>query len=223
MKRMTVATLVLFLSSAMASCKQRGDSSEVRSAGRRVGSFKDLAAVETTVKSRIVPDSFFSLARFLDHNGEDGLRPLLGGYDGRLGSSSLQNASPNAVNTMLWQIVMEGAATYVASNVCEDTPRQSTLTVTAEDGTPDSSGLERHFQQVAKAICDWPAGGEDHGKTLREFWLDMMRYDAPQAEMEDWVSQVTSADGPISQLKGEALVKDLVQSILMHPFFLLEQ
>ena len=107
---------------------------------------------------------------------------------------------------MLWQIVMEGAAKDISQSAC--------------GGGFD---LETHFKQTAKTICDWPAGTEDHGKTLREFWLDLMRYDAPQAEMEAWVDQMTASGGPVSTLQGQALVKDLTQSILMNSFFLLEQ
>jgi len=208
MKFKLVAFFLVSMSSLLAiSCKQRDENSDLASAGRRVGSFKGLAAVETTIKGRIMlPTSYFDLAQFLGDSSEDGLPFLLGAYDGRPGSSSLQNATPNAVNTMLWQIVMEGAASTIAVKSCST-----------------GNELEPHFKQVAKKICDWPTGSDDRAKTLREFWLDLMRYDAPQAEMEAWVGQMTASGGSVATLQGQALVKDLTQSILMNPFFLLEQ
>jgi len=207
MKRTKVAFILLGMSLMVVSCKHRGEDSELQSGGRRVGSFKGLAAVQTTVKGRIMlPTSYFDLAQFLGDSSDDGLPALLGAYDGRPGSSSLQNATPNAVNTMLWQIVMDGASALIATKAC-------------------SGGieLETHFKQVSKKICDWPTGADDRAQTLREFWLNLMRYDAPQAEMEAWVSQMTASGGVVTTLQGQALVKDLTQSILMNPFFLLEQ
>lgn len=208
MKLKSIAFFWVSMSSLLvASCKQRSDDSELQSAGRRVGSFKGLAAVETTIKGRIMlPNSYFDLAQYLGDSSEDGLPSLLGAYDGRPGSSSLQNATPNAVNTMLWQIVMDGAASAIATKACSG-----------------GNELETHFKQAAKKICDWPTGADDRAQTLREFWLDLMRYDAPQAEMEAWVGQMTASGGSVATLQGQALVKDLTQSILMNPFFLLEQ
>jgi hypothetical protein len=192
----------------MASCRHGSNNNEFSSTGRRVGSFKGLIAVELAVKNRIMlPRSYFSLGEFLQSYDGEGLPILLGAYDGVSGSSSLQNATPNAVNTMLWEIVMDGAATVIAVKSC----------------SAAGIDLEAHFHQAAKTICEWPAGAVDHTQTLRDFWLDLMRYDAPQAEMEDWVSKMTAATAAPGALEGQALVKDLTQSILMNPYFLLEQ
>lgn len=190
------------------SCKHRGNDSELHSGGRRIGSFKGLATVQMTIKGRLyLPSTFFDLKSFLGDYSDEGLTTLLGAYDGRSGSSSLQNAAPNAVNTMLWQIVMDGAASQIAEYACVN----------------NYPLLDTHFEQVANKVCKWPSGADDRAQTLREFWLDLMRYDAPQAEMEAWVAQMTAPSGTVDTLKGEILVKELTQSILMNPYFLLEQ
>lgn len=200
-----LATATALLS--VAACRQRDEGGELASVGRRVGSYKGLAAIESALKTRVFPnDTYFSLGNYLGENNEAGLPSLLGTYDGRPGSSSLQNAAPNAVNTMLWQIVMEGAAVSISFNAC----------------AASASTLEAHLKQTAKTICDWPLGSPDRTKTLQEFWLDLMRYDAPKAEMDAWIRHVSTADTPFAALQGQALVKDLTQSILMNPYFLLE-
>ena len=209
MKISLIAGTLFALMISLAGCRKHGQGSELASSGRRIGHYKGITVVDSTIKQRIVVRSgYFDLLPFLDSFSLEGLPALLGAYDGRPGNSTFQNAAPNAVNTMLWEIVMEGAATAIA-----------------EEGCSSRLGwLESHFRQVVKTICDWPAATADHSETLREFWLALMRYDAPQAEMEAWVAQMSILPvGSETTLTGVPLVKDLTQSILMNPYFLFEQ
>src|SRR6185437_16949201 len=102
---------------------------------------------------------------------------LLGSYDDNSGNDAFRNGDPNALNMLLWQMLLQLTTSDIASH-CKK-----------EEKLPYSA----FFQSVIDPLCDWPspaAKTEDH---LRNFWLALMGYDAPEEEFLAWEKFATTS------------------------------
>jgi hypothetical protein len=188
-------------------CKRRSTpESDLFNNARPVGSYKGVAAVENIIRQRIWKEDYFRLGSYLGDSGDDGISLLLGSYDGATGLARLHNPTPNPVNTMLWAILMDKFAAEVVHLLCQ--------------GGVDPR-IEYHFGQAAIYFCDNTDITEDDSKRLQALWLRVMRYDAPQSEMQAWISEVQSNRGVFASKLEHRKIKTLLQSLLMHPYFLL--
>lgn len=181
-------------------CRTAGhpDDAQAMESGLQVGALRGFAATEMMIKSRLTLPNIhvFNLAQFLNASSGDGITLLLGGYQGNAGSSTLRNATPNAVNMMLWRIALSGAAAKIANQACNQ----------------DAYGLKPHFVTAAAKLCTPPEDPAVRVAALKEIWLATMRYDAPKAEMDAWLASPTTAS---ADLKG------VLESIFLDPYFLI--
>ncbi|MCX6129310.1 MAG: hypothetical protein NTX25_09650, partial [Proteobacteria bacterium] len=136
------------------------------------------------------------------------LESLMGAFSEIIGHSSQESATPNAVNSLLWQIAMEGQAKDLAEMVC----------------LPSSiSLLQAEFYNPAHNLCSDPVNLLSAGQDLEDLWLAIARYDAPEAEMRAWIADEQAEDGILaSASSGKERVSQLLQSIFLNPYFLLE-
>ena len=211
------------------------DLSNVAEAGLQVGGLKGAAVIEATIRNRIfLPNvNYYYLGSYVGDFSANGLLSLLGGYSATLGTSSLKNATPNSVNMMLWRIAMIGSAKFLGGLACK--PNVETL-------------LNPHFFAASHALCSAAiasgmagnASGADAGSgsgadaglgsttisqaeretLLKNFWLAVMRYDAPQTEMTAWIDEMGKAGSPLDTMPADQLLPYLMQTILMNPYFL---
>ena len=197
--------IVLCLSSACRTTSK--DQSDLMVGGREVGGFKGLTTVEAILKGRLFKDpNYFTMAGILDQsNMAGGLSDLLGAYNAANPKSKLENASPNAVNVLLWKILMTEVAKSLATFSCfSDTQ------------------LEMHFAEAAKHFCTEDIAASERSILLQRLWLAIMRYDAPRAEMDQWIDEIQKDDSIINNADRHFRLKNLYLSILMNPYFLLE-
>ncbi len=207
MRRLTFSALLVLMTLTL-SCNESPELSRTAGLGQRVGWFKDWRIVEQSMRARLVqPNSSFRLLTFLGDYNPDGLASLLGGFAGNSGETRQQNAIPNAVNSMLWQVIMNGASASLAQAACRTT------------GTELSAG----FRPIATQICNWRTREDRNPAALEELWLAIVRYDLPEAEFQAFLSLVLQPDSPLATLHGEELLRELLLSVFSHPHFLLHQ
>lgn len=182
----------------MAACGQKSESpSELMAEGRQIGSFRGLVQIE-----RLINDRLYRADRPLMINGILGqdLNFLLGSFTGGTGISQREGANPNPVNVLLWEILMDDTAQMIVGGI------------KAEE-------LDESFQSAAKELFALNRE-DDASDELRDFWHIFMRYDAPETEREAWVAAMQSSG---SDFKTEENPKrSVLQSLLLHPYFLLE-
>ena len=205
------------------SCVRKKPTSHVTSAGLMMGGFRGVEAVDRAIQGRIDPYGFFRLNQYLLYSSD--LVGLMGGYPTfTLGTTTtLENITPNAVNTMLWKIAMSSLTESLAEKICSKDNVTSIL-----DGT---------FVSVATPICNQPVTAVTVDQ-LRSLWLRVMRFDAPETEVQAWIDDVIAAknaapttaavktiDLSVQQSdvdERKSFLSELLLSIFMNPYFLLE-
>ncbi len=191
------------------------EASSVREAGLQVGGLRGSKAIETAIRDRVysVANPAFYLGKYVGDYSTDGLMSLMGGYNANLGSSSLQNVDPNAVNMMLWRIAAAGAGKDIGQMACAMAP-----------ASPEQAAvyLNVHFFAASKALCLSPnPTPEQRIKLLQNLWLAVMRYDAPKSEMDAWITEMAKPGGVLDGPVPMTVVASLMESILMNPYFLM--
>lgn len=181
--------------------------SELQVAGRKVGTLKGLEALRDQMRSRLFPAGSsreLDLRKFLSEDPEEsaGLSFLLGAFNQIAGYSFQERATPNPVNAFLWEIVSEGISNELAVEICSGT----------------KSTFEPKFFSAALALCK-----TSDPTAARNLWMSVMRYDAPEAELNLWMQEESAADGILQVEKDEARLAALLHSIFMNPYFILEQ
>ncbi len=208
MMRQATLSALLVLTMLSGSCHESSDVSRTSALGQRVGWFKDWRIVEQTMRARLIrPNGTFRLLTFLGDSNPDGLASLLGGFAGNTGSTRQENAMPNAVNSMLWQVIMNGASASLAQAACRTT------------GTE----LSASFRQFAIQVCSWRTMEQRDPAVLQDLWLVIAGYDLPEAEFQSFLSLVLQPNSPLAALHGEELLRELLLSVFSHPNFLLHQ
>ena len=203
----SIYRLTAFLAfAALSACspKQGGDSgSALKVAGRQVGGFKGLSQIQVLVNDRLFKSqNHFNMSQLLGPE----LNALLGAFSDVPTTSQFEAAAPNPVNTLLWDILMDQTATSIASEVRE---------------TDGGTSLDDSFQSTLKQLVAAPQG-KDSSEDLRDLWHEFMRYDAPESERDIWVAAMTAPESDWQANEGRARTRAILQSLLMHPYFLLE-
>jgi hypothetical protein len=181
------------------------------SAQAQAPAYKGYAAVETTLQERMLTEGthFSFLERYLQTSGALSLSPLLdllGTHSGEQGNNEFRNGDPNAVNMLVWQMMLQLVAQDVASNCRSD----GSLLL-----------LNPYFQAALDPLCHWPAAEAKTDANLRGFWTAVMGYDAPESEFLAW-EKFAQTSSVASQPAGQALPV-LFFLIAYNPFFLLRQ
>lgn len=171
-----------------------------------VGEYRGYVAAQNLLAERLLlegqPDRPFSFYPYTDNQG--GLLNLLGFYQST-GENSFRNGQPNAINTLVWQLVLQGFANDLADH-CRG---QSSLL------------LQPVFQSTLATVCRWPAPEAQEESTMRMLWLSVMGYDAPEEEFlawRDFFLRSSYAAKPAAEA-----VPALLFSILYNPHFLLRK
>lgn len=182
--------------------------SEPKVGGRATGSLRGLEALEDTINERLfLPRSeTIGLRRYLGDESS-GLVALLGAFTEVTGFSIQRRAVPNAVNTFLWQKVSAGAADDLAARACQ----------------ASAGSLVETFYRAAHTLClaRDPKAPETR-QAMESLWMSLARFEAPEAERDMWISDELGVDGIVATSEGQERVAELVQSILMNPYFMLE-
>lgn len=189
--------------------------SQVKSGGNTRGNYRGIDKVEEVLSSRLTSSSVpFQL---LYSYAPPDLRYLLGTYTHVRGNVIFENGVPNELNSMLWDQLFKQFATDLAY-LCRDD--QNTL---PERASETLKRLRPEITATLKKACSWPQASAKNELYLQEIWLAVMRYDAPESEFLAWKDYFLNANSGYTDATGREVLRAMIASILLNPFFLFEQ
>ncbi len=175
------------------------NASDLRVAGRRVGGFKGLGEIEIILNERLSSaGNKIQMSYLLG----PALNALLGAFTEGTTTSQFEAAAPNPVNVLLWDILMEKTAGQISQ---------------FSTGNYLDEGITRAMGEIEKSPVD-----ADASTSLRDIWQVVMRYDAPESEREAWLTAIQQPDTDWRKAEGRYRTQAVLQSLFMHPYFLLE-
>jgi len=189
-----------------------------------IANYRGYLAINALVMDRmIVEQPWFNIGYYLNgfsfSSGDDtveGLPALLGHYEGNGLDSGFRNGKPNAINVVLYHLLMSSLAVDLASRCATGSP--------TPPPAPDRPGpmitLRPEFRAAIAPVCAWPETTAMSDEALLGLWLAVMKFDAPSTEFAAWKEFVRSEYS--SRTAAESL-PDMLLAILMNPHFLIQK
>lgn len=227
MKLKLYAAAALLLVSA---CRTQAPESAVKAGGERVGHLKGYNAVKKDLRQRVyaadaAPD--LDVAWLLDASSDPGVltgfRALLGGFASTTSHAEFQNGTPNAVNMLLWDLVLSRFADSLAT-ACDPAPLSppaGSVFLRSLVGESRELKLKASFHQKLAAACNLPAGDAERRAVMQKLWTALMGYEAPAAEFGAWYDAF-GAPGTLPAADAHERLRAMLRGLLLNPHFLLE-
>ena len=127
---------------------------------------------------------------------------LLGGYSGGGYGSRFQNGEPNALNMLLWYLLLENFSQNLGQFCQGSFPLK----------------LKESVREVLQDLCQWPQR-QSPDEVLARYWFLIMGFDAPVEELSAW--QDLARTPQAKQWSAEEVIAHLTLAILYNPYFLL--
>jgi hypothetical protein len=191
--------------SALLACS--GGSAPVSTAtatGNRVGNLRGFRAIDRELKARILDldaTSFQDIGSFLEPGSYGlyltGFRILLGGFGSEAPHADFQNGAPNAVNMLLWDVILSKVGFDVAQTAC------------GVEGHTPFFPVRAEAISVLTPLCS----GAATPQALQDLWHLVVGFEAPPEELDFFVAAFA---GKTTDLK------DLFRALFLNPHFLLE-
>ena len=200
-----------FLLAVMSCSQARREPSKLASDGETVGRFKGYVAVDLGMRQRLLaPGAANHLSGYLGAETDEfsGLVSLLGGFSGGSGASQFRAGDPNAMNMVLWQMVLSLFSQDLAKSCDAPTPA-------------DALPLNSAFSARLMPLCSWPTPAAKTPENLQAFWLAVMGYAAPQAEFAAWRDYFLAVDSPYANAAPKDVVGAMLLAMFLNPNFLL--
>jgi hypothetical protein len=140
------------------------------------------------------------------------LRELLGAYAGDGLRTDIKNASPNAVNMLLWYMAVDGLATDLAASCGEAAVAPTAFALAA---------VRPGFADAFSRLCVRLVVGDAAAADYAAVWGAVLEADAPQEEQDAWIAFARS-DAFAGATPRETL-KQLLVAMMYGPYFLLKQ
>jgi hypothetical protein len=170
--------------------------------------YRGYAAIQSDLYAKFAaPGSAFELYRYLGSTGDE-LSKLVGRPDGFGVNYDVRNAQPNAMNVLVWRMMLRPFASDLAAT-CPGTSL-------AQLAQPPLV-LNAQAAPIVRALCAWPNVGDD---ALGAAW-DLVIDIAPPASRDAFVRYARGAD--LASRPGDAALPDVWLGALLHPAYLLEQ
>lgn len=166
-------------------------------------SFSGAFGVEKKLEERLVRDG--ESLHLETYTSDPGLSYLLGVWTGFGPEHAFSNATPNSVNTLIWQTTISSLADDISAGCAHKSKLKA---------NPD-------FAARLAAICKWPQNDAKSEAVMHDFWKALLSEDAPESEFRAWREfflHSSFKDQPSSRA-----VSALVQAALMNPYFLVRQ
>jgi len=197
------------IAALVAGCGDSGPGDDVPIDPSAAANFRGYAAVQDDLYAKfIAADSPFELYDYLGKNGEE-LSKLVGRPDGFGVTLDVRNAKPNAMNVIVWRMMLRGFANDLAAG-CPG----SHLTPAMQP----KIALNAQANGVVMALCAWPTVDD---KALGAAWDLTIGYLAPAKSRDAWIKYAHSAD--LQSRSADDALPQLWLGALLHPAFLLEQ
>jgi hypothetical protein len=208
---------IILASLVLVACSQEKATSELAVGGSRVGYFKGVEALTTQMRATMVsPEDrhFFDFRIFVDGDDsfDSGLSDMLGSVKTINGQSKMQNNIPNGINMLLYDLSLAKLGEAIAANCLRngnyeiETPYYSPV-------------MHTHYAEAVIAACKY-SGDTNH---LESLWFGTMGWGAPEAELTSWKEFVEKNKNYFMSLSPEKRVAELLQSIFLNPYYLLER
>lgn len=171
--------------------------------------YRGYAAVQDDLYAKLVaPGTPFELFRYLGGSGEE-LSRLVGRPDGFGVTYDVRNSRPNAMNALVWRMMLTGLANDLAAT-CPGSTHVPT--------TDPPIALGAHAAPLVAALCAWPAVSDD---ALTAAWDLSVGYLATTESRDAWLAFAHTAD--MKGRSADEAIPMLWLGAFLHPSFLLEQ
>ena len=216
---------LLVIVAGSASCT-RPPESEVKAEGHRVGHLRGYQSINNVFGSRILAsEMIFEVGWFIDGSNETGetkgFRALLGSFQGGQGQATYQNGAPNAVNMLLWDLILSHASEGMSSICSPDETTPPYIRIT-HGSKIRYLRLKDSLASRLTAACTWSSDGTVRRDTLKKLWFGLMGFEAPSSELDVFVSYFGGDESPVALLEPKERVRVLTRAIFLNPFFILE-
>lgn len=205
--------LNLSLGVSLSSCTRDSASSTIKVAGGRVGQFKGQMAVTKILVARLFQHSEigFGFSSYLGFN--DSLIEIMGGYSEIGPANDFRNGTPNALNMLLWQMVISGMSEDLASSC-------GSPSLLARGSS--SYKFNESFAGRLNALCAWPNPEVKNETNFLNLWWAVQGFDAPREEFEAWRDFFLSSSSPYANATHKEALTAMFKTMLLSPYFLLE-
>jgi hypothetical protein len=179
--------------------------------------FAGYSAVEQKLRTRLLqPGEKLKLALYLGQSEYLGfginLLDLLGTYPSNIGGgrfeSKIQNADPNALNVILWRLLLGELSQDIARGC--SSPSSKLI-----------SKLNPDFSKALLILCQWPEPPARDPQNLFNYWIALTGFDLPYSEFEAWSDFFLSPD--LSAYPAQERVAAMTLAALYNPYFLFQK
>ena len=206
----TTTRVVIAIALALVGCgdnAQTGDDQPIDPSA--AAKFRGYAAVQDDLYAKFIAASTpFELYHYLGTTGDE-LSKLVGRPDGFGVQYDVRNAQPNAMNVLVWRMMLRPFASDLAA-----TCPGSKLVPAVQPAI----ALDSHAASIAHALCSWPDVSD---QALTDAWDLVIGYLAPGASRDAFVRFAHNAD--LQSRRADDALPDVWLAALLHPAFLLEQ
>ena len=189
-----------------------GDRSAVASAGVSVGQLKGYKNVNAQVRTRLFePASATNVQLSALLPGGSSLQTYMGAFSA--GDGELINATPNAVNTMLWDLALTALGDRI-SQLCA-TPSSNTIALPGAQAV-----LKTDLAAALHGLCaDGLAGSSDAALDL--IWTRVIAFDGTDEEEQAWMA-FAKQSAPVAADK-KPWIRGILRAMFLNPYFLIAQ
>jgi hypothetical protein len=205
----TIARVAIAIALALAGCGDNASSDDQPTDPSDAAGFRGYAAVQDDLYAKLMAsDSQFELFRYLGDAGDE-LSKLVGRPDGFGVQYDVRNSRPNAMNVLVWRMMMQPLASDLAAT-CPGTKLQPIAKPAIE--------LNPTAASIAGALCAWPDVSD---QALGDAWDLVVGYLAPSSSRDAFLGYAKTAD--LQARPADDALPNLWLGTLLHPAFLLEQ
>jgi len=131
------------------------------------------------------------------------MEDLLGTWSTFGSEHYFRNGYPNSLSMMIWHVVMSGFADAMGQSCAG--PKLN---------------FNPTFLATLDQVCAWPEATSQSDKALRDFWVAIMGFNAPETEYVAWRDFIRReyAGKPAAET-----VRAMVLAVTLHPNFLLHR
>ena len=188
--------------------------SAVKGGGNTIGNYRGIDKVDQGLAGRLVAKlPAQPLSRYISYD----LKGLMGTYTTYRGNVVFENGLPNQMNSMLWDLVIKNFSRDIGSLCLQDPSKRS------EKATETLKSLKPEVTARLKSLCSWPEASVKNETLLSQLWLTFMSYDAPESEFLVWKDYFLNEGSPYASTGGQETLTAMITSMLLNPYFLLEQ